>query len=159
MREIAVDFVYSLKKKRRFNSRAKCTVWIWTKLRSLLLAVRTSAVATASKQVKWSSTFNLPLSSLTLKTCSFSVVKNKQTPPRFLVLEKFISCLPPEKTRNVAFIPSVVKRVQRWRASWIRYIPSNRWVQRRAIISCPNLLSKKLTQEICVRDLKDETTV
>ena len=36
---------------------------------------------------------------------------------RFLVLEKFITCLPPEKPRDIAFIPSVLKRVQRWRVS------------------------------------------
>ena len=39
--------------------------------------------------------------------------------PRFLVLEKFITCLPPEKPRDIAFIPSVLKRVQRWRVTWI----------------------------------------
>ena len=43
--------------------------------------------------------------------CSAAVVKNKQTRPRFLVLEKFITCLPPEKPRDIAFIPSVLKRV------------------------------------------------
>ena len=48
---------------------------------------------------------------------SFPVVKNKQTRPRFLVLENFITCLSP-----IAFIKSVLKRVQRWWASWIRSI-------------------------------------
>ena len=57
-----------------------------------------------------------------MKSCLFSVVKNKQTRPRFLVLEKLTTCLPPEKPSDIAFIPSVLKRVQRWRASWIRSI-------------------------------------
>ena len=39
--------------------------------------------------------------------------------PRFLALEKFITCLPSGKPRDIAFIPSVLKRVQRWRVTWI----------------------------------------
>ena len=45
------------------------------------------------------STHNLLLSSI--KSCSFFVVKNKQTRLRFLLLEK----LPPEKPRDIAFNP------------------------------------------------------
>ena len=52
-----------------------------------------------------------------IKSCPFSVVKNKQTRPLFLVLEKFITCLPPEKPRDIAFILSVLNRVQRLWAS------------------------------------------
>ena len=52
-----------------------------------------------------------------IKSCSFSVVKNKQTRPLFLVLEKFITCLPPEKPSDIAFILSVLNRVQRLWAS------------------------------------------
>ena len=71
---------------------------------------------TALKNVTMiTSTHNLLLSSI--KCCSFFVVKNKQTRLRFLVLEKFITCLPPEKPRDTAFTASVLKRVQRWRAS------------------------------------------
>ena len=56
MREIAVDFVYSLKRKRRFNSHASCKMHGL----SLLLAVRTSTVVTALKKVKMiTSTHNL----------------------------------------------------------------------------------------------------
>ena len=69
--------------------------------------------------------FHPPLFSIivfNIKICSFSVVKNKQTRPWFLVLEKFITCLPPEKPRDIAFIPSVLNRVQRLWASWIRSI-------------------------------------
>ena len=32
------------------------------------------------------------------------------------------TCLPPEEPRDIVFIPSVLKRVQRWRISWIRSI-------------------------------------
>ena len=50
IREIAVDFVYSLKTKQRFNGHAKCTVCVSAKFTSLLLAVRTSTVASALKK-------------------------------------------------------------------------------------------------------------
>ena len=40
-----------------------------------------------------------------IKSCPFSVVKNGQTRLQFLVLEKFITCWPPEKPRDIAFIP------------------------------------------------------
>ena len=95
MPEIADDFVHSLKTKRRFNSQAKCTVWVSTKSTSLLLVrlYRTKNVTVIT------STHNLLLSSI--KSCSFFVVKNKQTRLRFLVLEK----LPPEKPRDIAFNP------------------------------------------------------
>ena len=52
MREIAADFVYSLKRKQWYNSHAKCTVWVSKQLTSLLLAVRTSTAAAASKKTK-----------------------------------------------------------------------------------------------------------
>ena len=103
MWEIAVDLVYSLKTKRRFNSHAKCAVWVSTKLTSLLLVVMTSTVATASKKVKMvTSAHNLPISHFHTKSYSFSVVKNKQSRPGFLVLENFITCWPPEKPRDIS---------------------------------------------------------
>ena len=40
-----------------------------------------------------------------IKSYSFFVVKNKQTSLRFLVVEKFITCFPPEKPRDIAFYP------------------------------------------------------
>ena len=66
IREIALDFVYSLKMKRRFNGQSmQNVVWFSKKLTSLLLAVRTSTVAAASEKVKMiTSTYNLPLLSL-----------------------------------------------------------------------------------------------
>ena len=41
---------------------------------------------------------------------------------RLLVLANFITYLPPEIPRDIAFIPSILERVQRWRVSWIRSI-------------------------------------
>ena len=52
------------------------------------------------------STHNLLLSSI--KCCSFFVVKNKQTRLRFLVLEKFITCLPPLARAKMAGIVNKV---------------------------------------------------
>ena len=46
----------------------------------------------------------------------------KKTPSWLLVLANFIICLPTEKPRDIAFIPSTLKRVQGWRVEWIRYI-------------------------------------
>ena len=49
-RVILVAFVYCIKTRRRFSSYAKCTARVSTKFTSLLLAVRTSTVATTSKK-------------------------------------------------------------------------------------------------------------
>ena len=43
------------------------------------------------------------------------LVLRGRTRPRSVVLENFIICLPLEIPRNTAFIPSILKRVQRWR--------------------------------------------
>ena len=51
-----------------------------------------------------------------MKRSSFPVVQNKQTQPRFLPLAILFTCLPPEKPRDIVFIPSVPERVQRRRA-------------------------------------------
>ena len=52
-----------------------------------------------------------------MKRSSFPVVQNKQTQSRFLPLAILFTCLPPEKPRDIVFIPSVPERVQRRRAS------------------------------------------
>ena len=52
---------------------------------------------------------------------------NKQSWPRFLALANFIFCLPYEILCDIAFIPSIVNRLQRWRVSWIRF--SNYWMR------------------------------
>ena len=46
-----------------------------------------------------------------------SFLQNKQTRLRSLALANFITCLLREKRRNIAFIPSILERVQRWRVS------------------------------------------
>ena len=48
--------------------------------------------------------------------------QNKQTRPRLILLANFFTCLPPEIPRDIASIPSTLKRVRRWRVSWIRAI-------------------------------------
>ena len=55
------------------------------------------------------------------------VRESSQTRPLLLVLVivsymlSYIR-LPPEIPRDIAFIPAILKRVQRWRISWIRSI-------------------------------------
>ena len=71
--EIAVEFVYSLKMRQRFNSRAKFTVRFSSRFLSLLFAGRTFTVATASKKRNdhfhpWKFAF------FEMKSPSFSVV-------------------------------------------------------------------------------------
>ena len=101
----------------------KCTCLVLARFTSLLFAMRTSTVATAYKKVTINtSTHNLTISSLKWKSSSFPVVYNKLTQPRFLPLAIFFSCLLPEKPRDIAFIPSVLERVPRWRVLWIRSI-------------------------------------
>ena len=56
---------------------------------------------------------------------------NKQSRPRFLALANFIFCLPCEILCDIAFIPSIVNRLQRWRVSWIRIRFSNYWMRLR----------------------------
>ena len=59
MQEIAVEFVYAIKTRRRFNRLAKVTFRVSTRLTSLF-AMRTSTVDTASKKVTmYTSTHNL----------------------------------------------------------------------------------------------------
>ena len=48
---ITVEFVYSFKTRQRFGGQAKCTGRISSSFTSILLAVRTCTVATASKKV------------------------------------------------------------------------------------------------------------
>ena len=58
------EFVYSIKTRRRFHSRAKCTYRVLARSTLLLFAMRTSTVATAYKKVTMiTSTHILTLSS------------------------------------------------------------------------------------------------
>ena len=118
MWEIAVDLVYSLKTKRRFNSHAKCAVWVSTKLTSLLLVVMTSTVATASKKVKMvTSTHNLPISYFILKVIHFLLSRINKLDRDFLYW-KILSLVGPLRSH----VTSVLEREQRWGASWVRSI-------------------------------------
>ena len=58
-------------------------------------------------------TNNLPFSVSGLISSSFSFVQNKQTRPRLLVLADFVTCLPPEKPRDIVFIP--ISWISIWR--------------------------------------------
>ena len=121
IRVIAVEFAYLPKMRQRFNSHAKCRVRFSPRFLSLLLAGRTSTVATASKKAKII-TFthnNLPLSSLRWKILHFLFSRIDKPQRQFLALEKFLLLFALEKLRDIAFIPSALKRVQRWRVSWI----------------------------------------
>ena len=60
IRASAVEFVYSLKTRRSFNSQVKWTARASTSLTSLLFAVRTSAVTFVSKKVTMITSTNLP---------------------------------------------------------------------------------------------------
>ena len=115
IREIAVELVYSLKTRQRFTSHTKCTLRISTRFAPLLLAVRTFIVATASQKVTMIiCTHHLPLSRLKDNTLFICCCLEKAN---FLVLTDFITCLPPKKPRDMAFIPSVLEFFQRWRIS------------------------------------------
>ena len=46
-----------------------------------------------------------------------SIGEIKQTRARLLVLANFLTCLPPEIPRGIAFLPSILKRLQRWRVT------------------------------------------
>ena len=55
-----------------------------------------------------------------------------------------MSCLPPEKPRDIVFIPSRLTRVQRWQVSWIRSLkkiklePAINW----KLVTCHRITSK-----------------
>ena len=60
----------------------------------------------------------------------------------FLLSADFIACLPPERTRDIAFMPSVLKRVQRWRVSWIRSVKEACADDSKIFYSCFNCMSR-----------------
>ena len=126
MQEIAVDLIYSLNTKRRFNSHAKCTVWVSVSFEKINVITACCENIYGRYCIQKSKNDQLhpqfAIIVFIIKSCSFSVVKNKQTRLRYLVLEKFITCLPPEKPRDYHFYPISPKRVQKWRASWIRSV-------------------------------------
>ena len=72
VRVIAVEFVYSIKTRRRFHGHAKRTYRVLARFTSLLFAMRTSTIATAHKdETMLTSTHILTLSSLRWKGLHF----------------------------------------------------------------------------------------
>ena len=87
-----------------FNSHAKCAVWVSTKLTSLLLQCCDNFYGRYCIQKSKNGHFHPQFANIVfhIKSYSFSVVKNKQTRPRFLVLGNFITCWLPEKPRDIS---------------------------------------------------------
>ena len=75
---------------------------------------------------------------------SFPVCWDKQPQPQFLQLVFFLIVRSPEKPRDIAFILSVLKRVQRWRASWLRSI----YRRQHCVIVLKNERSKPLLYHV-----------
>ena len=108
------EFVYSINTRRRLNSLSKCTIRVLTSFTSLLHAERTSSYSFQIK-LQWTlSPITCRLASrVKIISSSFSFVQNKQTRPRLLVLADFVTCLPPEKPRDIVFIP--ISWISIWR--------------------------------------------
>ena len=70
------------------------------------------------------STYHLPLQSSSEKVIHFLLSRVNKLDRDFFVLADFITCLPPEKPRDITFIPSVLKRVQRKMAGIVNKVYS-----------------------------------
>ena len=116
--------LFSLSERDDDFSLAKCTLRVSTSSTSLLSALRTLAVATASKRVTMiTSTYNLPqLSSLRQKFLHFLLSKLKMLDRDFFYRQILSLPPPPEKPRNMAFISSVPKCMQGRRVLWRRSV-------------------------------------
>ena len=88
---------------------AKCTVS--TSFKSVLLSVRTSTVATASRKLKKQRSLS------SWKVLHFLLAKVNKLGRDFLHC-----CSHPEKQRDITLIPLVLKHVQRCQVSWMRCI-------------------------------------
>ena len=76
---------------------------------TFLYAVLTVGVLTASNNdMKLVETRTVHFARIKLSFCFEGINK-------LLVLANFITCLPPEIPRDIAFIPGIIKHVQRWR--------------------------------------------
>ena len=125
MQEIAVEFVYAIKTRRRFNRLAKVTFRISTRLTSLLFAMRTSTVATASKKVTmYTSTHNLWLSSLKWKVLYFLLSRVNKLDRDFLHRQLLSFVCPPRNQVTLLFpisplarakMAGIVNKVYSWR--------------------------------------------
>ena len=101
--------------------------------------------------LQWTLSLITCISVFKIKISLFYFVWNKQTRPRFLVLADFITCFPHQKPRDIAFFPSVLKRVQRWRVLWIRSITTKRNKQRGSKSINYNLTKKREKPVFCER--------
>ena len=77
---------------------------------------------TYKKATMITSTHILTLSSLRWKGLHFLLSRINKLNRDFFHWQFFFTCLPPKKPCDIAFIPSVLERVQTWRVSWIRSI-------------------------------------
>ena len=119
-----VEFIYSVKTRQWFHSRAKCTYRVLARFTSLLFAMRTSKVATAYKKVTMiTSTHILTLSSLRWKGLHLLLSGINKLNRDFFHWHFFHLFASWETTWHRFYpISSAVKRVQRWRVSWKRSI-------------------------------------
>ena len=91
----------------------------------MITVTRLDAVATVdilTESNNWGKTQRNSNWSLRKTQIIVSFWKNKQTRPRFVVLVNLGACLSREKPRDIAYILSMFKRMQRWWVSWMRSI-------------------------------------
>ena len=91
-------------------------LWVQVIIITFLYAVVTVRVLTASNNdIKLVETWTVHFARIKL-SFGFEGINEP------LVLANFVTCLPPEIPRDIAFIPWIIKHVQRWRESWKRSI-------------------------------------
>ena len=86
-------------------------LWVQVIIITFLYAVVTVRVLTAS---------NNDIQLVETRTVHFARIKFSfrfEGINKLLVLANFIACLPPEIPHDIAFIPGIIKHVQRWRES------------------------------------------
>ena len=81
-------------------------LWVEVIIITFLYAVVTAGVLTASKNDVQ------PVETRTVHLARLKSSFRFEGRNKLLVLANFITCLPPEIPRDIAFIPSVIKRVQ-----------------------------------------------
>ena len=117
------NFFLVRKRVRIFENRAARTLACENIRFSLLFAAGdVSPRNVPSGEGNWGTTQRNSNWSLRKTKIIVSFWKNKETRPRFLVLANFGACLSPEKPRDIAYISSIFKHMQRWWVSWIRSI-------------------------------------
>ena len=116
IQEIAVDFVYSRQKMKKFWSLRRCfqIIGVPDHFFSFGCGSNGRCPHTSNDDVKLVEARTVHFSGLKLSS-PFEKINKR---PRLLVLAYFITCLPPP--HDITFTPSILKRVQKWRISWIR---------------------------------------